>query len=59
MFLYVDLQEYKVVLGSHISDTFVDYKEIHKRSIEIVVDPIHRTQYLIRVLLRDGVDKEH
>jgi hypothetical protein len=32
-FLYVNLTTKKVVQGSHLSDTFVDYHAVHKRRI--------------------------
>lgn len=57
-FLYINLTTKKVVEGSHLSDTFVDFTSLSQRKIEILEDPLTRIPYLFRFILRDAVSRE-
>ena len=58
-FLFVDLKTYKVVVGSHYTDTFVNYQNLTKRRIEIVENAFFQIPYLIRFTLMDGVGERN
>lgn len=55
-FFFVDLYNFKLIAGSKTSDVFVNFNVMTKRKIEAYTDPVTKSQYLWRFILKDGVD---
>ena len=47
------------MLGGKKHDVFVKYNHLSKRYIEVMFDPVTNQKYVLRVLVRDGVDLPH
>lgn len=57
--MYVNLETGQRVLGGKTTDSFVNYHYLAKRHIEVLEDPMNRILYIIRIITRDAVDREH
>lgn len=58
-FIFVDLDNYKVVIGTKESDVFVEFSRLERRHIEIVEDPFNNLEYMYRFITSNAVGDEH